>query len=145
MRSIYLTVIALLFFVSVYSQEAKKADSTKANSSVLALKKYLDMRTLPSAVMREQDIQGLVIVGFKIDSNKKITDIQFLKSSTKEYNGRVTRVLTEYTKDVLLPPDEYSIAFEFLLLHGKPEIKTIPFDKSIYQNFLFEVDVIYSN
>ena len=139
MKTGYLTIIALLFFVKVYPQQ------TKADSSVLALKTYLQRRTLPSAEMREKNIQGLVIIGLKIDSNKKIADIHFLKSSTEQYNRNATNVLKSYTKEVLLPPAEYSIAFEFLLLFGKTEIVTIPFDKSSYPNFLFEVDIIYNN
>jgi hypothetical protein len=140
MKTGYLTIIALLSFVKGYSQQIAKADS-----SVLALKTYLQRRTLPSAEMREQNIQGLVIMGFKIDSNKKMTDLHFLKSSTEQYNSNVTNVLTSYTKEVLLPPAEYSIAFEFLLLFGKTKKVTIPFDKSLYPNFLFEVDIIYNN
>jgi hypothetical protein len=92
--------------------------------------------------MTEQNIQGVLILGFKVDSNRKISDTHFLKPLTLEYDSEAIRVLRSYSKDISLPPADYSIAVEFLILHGKKP-KPIPFDKSIYPNFLFEVDIIH--
>ena len=135
MKAIYLTITALLIFFSAQSQETIKTDST-----VAALKTYLARHIRPSAIMMEKNIQGRSIIGFKIDDDKKISYIHFLKPLTNEYDNEVSRVLKLYPQDMLLPPAEYSISVQFLI--EKRKYKSAPFDKSIYQNFLFDLDIV---
>ena len=139
MKAIYLLIMTVLFSVKMYAQAA-----TKADSSILALKAYCERQTRPSALMREENVQGVLILGFKVDSNKKISDIHFLKPLTIQYDSEAIRVLRSYTKDMSLPPADYSIAVEFLITDGRKP-KPIPFDKSLYPNFLFEADIIAIN
>ena len=135
MKAIYLTITALLIFFSAQSQETIKTDST-----VAALKTYLAKHIRPSPIMMEKHIQGRSIIAFKIDDDKKISDIHFLKPLTTEYDNEVSRVLKLYPEDMLLPSAEYSISVQFLIENRK--YKGAPFDKSVYQNFLFDLDIV---
>jgi hypothetical protein len=135
MKAIYLTITALLIFTSAHSQETSKNDST-----VAALKTYLVKYIRPSPIMMEKHIQGRSVIAFKIGADKKITGIHFLKPLTNEYDDEVARVLKLYPQDLLLPPAEYSISVQFLIENRK--YKSAPFDKSVYQNFLFDLDIV---
>lgn len=135
MKAIYLTITALLFFTIAHSQETTKTDST-----VAALKGYLAKHIRPSAIMMENHIQGRAIIAFKINDEKKISDIHFLTPLTNEYDDEIERVLKLYPQDMLLPSAEYSISVQFLIKDR--EYKSAPFDKTSYQNFLFDLDIV---
>ena len=136
MKPLFLTIIALLFFVKAQSQEAAKTDST-----VVALKTYLERKTRPSAPAVEDRIQGTVVIGFKIDDNKNIADLHIVKSFTKDCDGVVLDVMGRYRQPLSLPAAEYTLGVHFLIEGGRRKITTVPFDKSIYQNYLFDVDI----
>jgi TonB family protein len=137
MKALYLTIITLLFFVKAHSQDVVKADPT-----VEALRIHLAKNIHPSAIALENGVQGRVIITFKIDDNKKISDINIAESLTKECDAEVLRVIKGYTKAVLLPNGVYTIGVQFLIKNRKKSGGDIPLDKSLYQNFLFDISVI---
>jgi Gram-negative bacterial TonB protein C-terminal len=136
MKTTCLTIITLLFLAKAYAQETVKMDST-----VAALQTYLLKRTLPPAVMVENHVQGTVVVGFKIDDNKNITDLYIVKSFARECDASVLRTMSSYAQTLSLPTADYTAGIHFLIEDSQHKIKTVPFDKSIYQNYLFDVDI----
>ena len=83
-----------------------------------------------------------MVVNFKIDSNQKITVISFIRHLTGECDSAVVHAIRQYPYKLALPSAEYTIGFQFLLLDGgKPDSDIKPFDKSLYKNFLFEMNV----
>jgi TonB family protein len=137
MKRLYLTIIALLFFAGAHAQETAKSDSL-----VASLKIYLEKNLRPPAVAIENNVQGTVVIGFKIDDNKNITDIQVVKSLSRECDAEALRVFRGYRQPIPLSSAEYTAGITFLIENGKRKKKVIALDKSAYQNFLFEVNVI---
>ncbi len=136
MKVTCLTIMTLLFLAKTYAQETVKMDST-----VGVLQNYLLKNTLPPAVMVENHVQGTVVIGFKIDGNKNITDLHIVKSFTKDCDVSVLRAMSRYAQTLSLPSADYTAGIHFSIEDSKHKIKTVPFDKSIYQNYLFDVDI----
>jgi len=137
MKTLHLTIIALLFFAGVRAQE-----TTKADSSVISLKKYLTNNVhLPTAAI-ENHVQGTVVVSFKVDDNKNITEAHVVKSLSKECDTEVLRVFKEYHKALSLSPAEYTAGVSFLIQNRNDERKIMTVNQSPYQNFLFDINVI---
>jgi TonB family protein len=137
MKTLCLTIIVLLFFARVHAQETASADS-----AVIGLKTYLAKNVRPPAIAMENHVQGTVIINFKIDDNKNITDFHVVKSLSRECDAEVLRIFQAYHKPISLPPAEYTSGITFLIESGKRKGKVGLFDKSLYQNFLFELNVI---
>ena len=137
MKKLHLTIIALLFFAGVRAQE-----TTKADSSVVSLKKYLTKNVhLPAAAV-ENHVQGTVVVSFKVDDNKNITEAHVVKSLSKECDAEVLRVFKEYHKALSLSSAEYTAGVSFVIQSRKSGRQIMTVNQSPYQNFLFDINVI---
>jgi TonB family protein len=138
MKTLSLTIIVLLFFVKAHSQETASTDSAIVN-----LKTFFKRQAHPPAVAVENNVQGTVVISFKIDDDKNITDIHVEKSLSSECDKEALRVFYAYHQPISLPPAEYTVGVTFLMVNKKGLSVTPPFDKSPYKNFLFEVEIIH--
>lgn len=136
MKALCLTVITLLTFIASHAQ-----DTTKTDPAVAGLEKFLLYNIRPVAIAVENNVQGVTVVSFKIDSNKSITDVHVVKSLSREFDAEVLRVFHEYHQSISLPPAEYTVGVWLLLEKRKSKTPMEPFDKSLYQNFLFEINI----
>ena len=125
MKTLGLTIIALLFFANAYSQETANSDSAIVN-----LKTFFERQAHPPAVAVENNVQGTVVISFKVGDNKNITDIQIVKSLSPECDKEAFRVLHAYHQPISLPPAEYTAGVTFLMLNKKGVSDAAPFDKS---------------
>jgi len=137
MKTLYITIITLFLFTGAYAQETAKVDS----ASVVKLKTFLSGHILPVAVSVENNVQGVTIVGFKIDENKNITDVHVVKSLSPEFDAEVLREFQKYHQTILLPPSEYIAGVWLMIDNKKPKQPITPVDKSLYPNYLFDVTV----
>jgi len=137
MKKLHLTIIALIFFAGVRAQEA-----TKADSSVVTLKNYLSKHVRLPAVAVENHVQGTVVVSFKVDDNKNITEAHIVKSLSKECDAEVLRVFKDYHQVLALSPAEYTAGVSFVIQNGKSGRKIMTINQSPYQNFLFDINII---
>jgi len=137
MKKLHLTIIALLFFAGVRAQE-----TTKADSAVVSLKKYLTNNVRPPVVAIENHVQGTVVVSFKVDDNKNITDVHVVKSLSKECDAEVLRVFNKYNLPLSLSPAEYSAGVSFVIQNRNSGRKIMTINQSPYQNFLFDINVV---
>ena len=137
MKKLHLTIIALLFFAGVRAQEA-----TKADSSVISLKNYLSKNVHPPAVAMENHVQGTVVVSFKVDDSKTITEVHVIKSLSKECDAEVLRVFKGYHQAMSLSAAEYTAGISFVIENGKSGRKIMTINQSPYQNFLFDINII---
>jgi TonB family protein len=137
MKTLHLTIIALLFFSGAHAQEA-----TKADSSVVSLKNYLSKNVHPPAVAMENHVQGTVVVSFKVDDSKTITEVHVIKSLSKECDAEVLRVFKGYHQALSLSPAEYTAGISFVIQNGKSGRKIMTINQSPYQNFLFDINVV---
>ena len=137
MKTLHLTIIALLFFAGVHAQE-----TTKADSSIITLKNYLSKNVHPPAVALENHVQGTVVVSFKVDDSKTITEAHVVKSLSKECDAEVLRVFKGYHQALSLSPADYTAGVSFVIQNGKRERKIMTINQGPYQNFLFDINVI---
>ena len=137
MKKLLLTIIALLFFVGARAQVMTKTDSVVVN-----LKKYLTSHVLPPAVVIEDHIEGTVVVSFKVDESKTITDLRVVKSLNKQCDAEVLRAFRSYHEALSLSPAGYTAGVSFVIQDGKSERKTVTLNQSIYENFLFDLNVV---
>jgi len=137
MKTLHLTIITLLFFAGAYAQEA-----TKADSSVVSLKNYLSKNVHPPAVAMENHVQGTVVVSFKVDDNKNVSDVRVVKSLRRECDAEVLHAFKAYHKALSLSPAEYTAGVSFVIQDGKSERKIMTINQGPYQNFLFDLNVI---
>jgi len=138
MKTLSLAIIALLFFAKAYSQEPISADST-----AVKLRNFFERNTHPPAVAVEDHVQGTVVIGFKVNEDRSITDIQVLKSLNPACDKEALRVFHDYRQPISLAPAEYTAGVSFLRLNKKGISDAAPFDKSPYKNFLFEASIKY--
>ena len=138
MQTLCLTIITLLLIGKAYSQQTASPDS----AAVADLKGFLGRNVRPIASTVENNIQGTVVVSFKIDDNKNVTGVQVVKSLTREFEAEVLRVFQAYHQSILLPPAGYTAGVNLDIESRKTKIKPAPIDKSLYKNFLFEVTII---
>jgi len=134
MKALCSTIIALFLFTGVYAQEAAKDDSV----GVAKLEIFLGNNVRPMAVAVENNVQGTVVVGFKIDSNRNIEGVWIIKSLVREQDLEVLRVFRMYHQPLALPPGEYSAGVGLLVNHPKSKGAVPPVDKSLYKNYLFD-------
>ena len=134
MKTLYVTIFALFLFDGAYAQETIKADS-----ATVGLKAFLLMRTLPIASAVESNSQGMVVIGFKIDDDHSITEVQVIKSLTPAFDAEVLREFKSYHQPILLAPSKYTAGVGLLINHGDTKGTMPPVDKSVYQNYLFDV------
>jgi len=137
MKTLHLTIIALLFFAGAHAQE-----TTKADTSVVTLKNYLSKHVRLPAVAVENHVQGTVVVSFKVDDNKNITEAHIVKSLSKECDAEVLRVFKEYHQALSLSPAEYTAGVSFVIQNGRSGPRIMTINQSPYQNFLFDINVI---
>lgn len=134
MKKLSLTIIALLLFAGVRAQETIKADS-----AIVGLKTFLLMRTLPIASVVESNVQGTVVVSFKIDDNHSMTEVQVVESLSPAFDAEVLREFKSFHQPILLTPAKYTAGVGLLINHGNTKGSIPPVDKSLYQNYLFDV------
>jgi TonB family protein len=137
MKTLHLTIIALLFFAGANAQEIAKTDS-----AVVSLKNYLSKNVHPPAVAMENHVEGTVVVSFKVDDNKNIAEVRVVKSLSKECDAEVLRVFKGYHRALSLSPAEYTAGVSFVIQNGKSGRKILTINQSPYQNFLFDINVI---
>lgn len=97
------------------------------------------MRTLPIASAVESNSQGMVVIGFKIDDDHSITEVQVIKSLTPAFDVEVLREFKSYHQPILLAPSKYTAGVGLLINHRDTKGTMPPVDKSVYQNYLFDV------
>ncbi|MGN6177785.1 MAG: energy transducer TonB [Mucilaginibacter sp.] len=141
MKIFYSTIIALLLFTGAYAQENIKIDTAAA----IQLKAFLQRRVLPIAVAVENNMQGTTVVSFKIDSGQNITDVHVLRSLCPEFDAEVLREFKMYNKTIPLTPAVYTAGVGLVIENKKPSKKYQPLDISLYQNYLFGVNVIVNS
>lgn len=137
MKTLSLTIVAILFITKVYAQSANVDSATVVN-----LRRFFSRNIRYPAIARENDLQGTVVVTFRIDSNQKISDIKIIKSLSPECDADVLRVFLAYRQPLPLSPAEYTAGITFLIEGENHKNKIVPFDKSLYRNFLFEGSII---
>ena len=137
MKTLHLTIVALLFFAGAHAQEA-----TKTDSSVVTFKNYLSKHVHPPAVAMENHVQGTVVVSFKVDDSKTITEVHVIKSLSKECDAEVLRVFKGYHQALALSPAEYTAGVSFVIQNEKSGRQIMTINQSPYQNFLFDINVV---
>jgi TonB family protein len=139
MRTLFLTALSLFLFVKANAQQTAMADTAFTD-----IKTYMVKRTWFPAVAAKNHVQGTVVLNFKID-NGKITEAHILKSLIPGCDAAALRVFQGYQQTLQLPPGEYTAGVTFLFVDENGESQFPPFDKSSYQNFLFEVAIKHAS
>jgi len=116
--------------------------SVQNDSTVKNLKIYLEKNIkFPPSALKDYD-QGTMILCFEVNKDQKIGKIRFVRHLTLECDSVVVNVIKEYSQTVSLPPTEYTIGLQFLILEsGKPDSEVIPLDQGLYKNLLFEINI----
>jgi len=131
-------MLLLLVGLKGYSQDVINV----ADTSILSFKTYLEKNIRYPAIAAENDVKGQMLITFKLNNDKKITDVQFVIPLMAECDSAVIKAIRKYSQTLLLPPDEYTIGLHYILsVEGKPDSPVIPFDKKLYRNFLFEISM----
>ena len=136
-KNLYLAVIALLIVTGVHAQETAKFDSTNLKVSKILFKYFH-----PRAASKDNPVQDTVVVQFKIDSNKKITDASILRSLDPEHDAEVLNIFKTCDQTIPLNPAEYTVAVRFVVRNGKPSDSPKLLDQKLYKNFLFEITAL---
>ncbi|WP_426668864.1 hypothetical protein ACPPVU_21875 [Mucilaginibacter sp. McL0603] len=138
MKSVYIIIVASFFSIKAYSQK----ESPKIDSTIESLRTYLLKNIKYPATELKAYTQGRMIICFKLNKNKMIDDIHFVRHLTSECDSEVLKAIRSYSQALSLPSGEYTIGLQFFILFdGKPDSKIMPFDKDLYKNFLFELNV----
>lgn len=138
MKNICAFVLLFLLTLRSYSQGA----SATTDSTILSFKNYLQKNIKYPAVAAENEVKGQMLITFKLNSDNKITDVQFVIPLMKECDSAVMTAIRKYHKVLSLPTGKYTIGLHYILSEeGKPDSQVIPFDKKRYKNFLFEANV----
>jgi TonB family protein len=138
MKTLTFIVAAFLFSTACQAQNLAVPDSTVQN-----FKKYLIKNIRYPAVARENNIQGTLVLTVKINADKKIEDIEFLRHLSVELDSEVIKKVRYYSKTIALPEEKYTIGFKFFIQdddNGADKIK--PIDSNKYSNYLFDIDIV---
>jgi hypothetical protein len=128
------------FFVSLFAN-AQKSDNN-LDSTVIALKVYLLKSVRYPPVAKEHYMQGTMAVSIHLNKFKRIDSVYFARHIDKECDSLVLKILKSYNSSINLPKSIYTIGLRFLILNdGKPDSEIKPFNATIYENFLFELNV----
>jgi len=140
MKGLYLIIAILLFCMTGYSQFAV----SKKDSTINAFKDYLLKKTRYPAVARENDMEGDMVVCFKLGKDKKISEVKIVKGLSPECDSGTLRLIRKFPGTLQLPSKEYTIGLHYIIRKedGKPDTLIAPFDKKLYKRFLFEADII---
>lgn len=140
MKVLYLTIAVLLFCTKGYSQSTVP----KSDSTVNAFKSYLVKNTRYPAVARENDVEGDMAICFKLDKDKRISEIKIVKGLSPECDSGTLRLIRKFPGILQLPSKEYTVGLHYIIRKedGKPDTLIALFDKKLYKRFLFEADII---
>src|ERR1700749_3650670 len=131
MKFIPITLVSLLFCLSVKAQSSAIADSI-----VKSLKIYLSKNIRYPAVAAENEIQGQLIVSFRLNNESRIDEVQVIKPLFAACDSAVIQALRKYPEKMGIVPDTYTFGVQFILeQQGRPAAKVIPFDKSRSDSF----------
>ena|ERR1700749_3503625 len=137
MKKLTFIIASLLFSTACYAQSLNGADSTVQN-----LKKYLIKNIRYPAVARENNVQGTLVLTVKINADKKIENIEFLRHLSIELDSEVVKKVRYYNKTIALPEAKYTIGFKFFIQDDDGDNKIKPIDGKKYSNYLFDIDIV---
>jgi TonB family protein len=140
MKNLCLIIAILLIGVSVNAQSS----ISKKDSTVNAFKIYLIRKTNYPAVARENDLQGDVAVCFKVDKNKRISEIKIVKALSAECDSAVLLSIRKFPGTLELHSKKYTVGLHFRIqkTDGFPIAPISPFNKKLFKRFLFDVNMI---
>jgi len=140
MKGLYLIIAVLFFCIKGYSQSA----ISKRDSTVNAFKYYLLKKTRYPAVARENDVEGDMVICFKLGKDKKISEVKIVKALSPECDSGTLRLIRKFPGTLQLPSKEYTVGLHYRIHNGdEPHYAPIvPFDQKLYKRFLFEADII---
>jgi len=140
MKSLYLIIAILLFCMTGYSQSS----ASKKDSTINAFKDYLLKKTRYPAVARENDVEGDVAICFKLNKDKRISEVKIVKGLSAECDSAVLLSIRKFPGTLQLPSKKYTIGLHYRMQKGdgKPDTLIAPFNQRLYKRFLFEADII---
>jgi hypothetical protein len=132
-------ILAILLFSTVgYSQSA----ITKSDSTIEAFKYYLIRNTRYPAVAAENDVQGDMVIGFKLGKDEKISEVKIVKSLSKECDSAALLSIRKYPGMLLLPSKVYTIGLHYFIIEGETiHTAPVPFNSKLYKHFLLETNI----
>ena len=139
MKSLVIIIAVLLFSVTGYSQ----SKMTKRDSTVAAFKYYVTRYTRYPAVARENDVEGNLVIEFKVEDDK-ISEVKIVKGLSPECDSGTLRLIRKYTGILQLRSKIYTIGLHYRMHKddGKPDALIEPFNQKLYKRFLFETNII---
>jgi hypothetical protein len=138
MKTLTFIIAVFLFSTACHAQNLADTDSTVQN-----FKKYLIKNIRYPAISRENNVQGTLVLTVKINADKKIENIEFLRHLAVELDSEVIKKVRYYNKTIALPEAKYTIGFKFFIQdddNGVDKIK--PIDSTKYSNYLFDIDIV---
>src|ERR1700754_3566396 len=136
MKTLTFIIAAFLFSTKCYAQSLNGADSTVQN-----FKKYLIKNIRYPAIARENNVQGTLVLTVKLNADKKIENIEFLRHLSVELDSEVIKKVRYYNKTIALPEAKYTIGFNFFIQDVDGDDKIKPIDSNKYINYLFDIDI----
>ena len=140
MKALYLAISVLLFCTKGYSQSA----IVKGDSTVDAFKYYLIRHTRYPIIALENDVQGDMMIEFKLGNDEKISDARIVKSLSRECDSMALLSIRKYAGILQLPSKEYAIGLHYFVIQGETiHSDPVPFNPNLYKNFLFETNITF--
>lgn len=137
MKTLTYIIAAFLFSTAGHAQSFNSTDSTVQN-----FKKYLTKNIRYLAVARENNVQGTLVLTVKINADKKIESIKFLRHIMVELDSEVIKKVRCYDKTIALPEGKYTIGFNFFIQDEDGDNKIKPIDSNKYNNYLFDIPIV---
>ncbi|HEY4195970.1 MAG TPA: energy transducer TonB [Mucilaginibacter sp.] len=134
-------IISVILALVLFGVKAHARIPIQTDSAITVLKAYMATTRYP-AVAAENDVQGQMIITVTINKYNKIGVIEIVKPLSPECDSSVVQTLRKYSGEITLPAAKYTIGLHFVLVEaGKSEGKITPFDKSLSDDFLFELSI----